>query len=302
MNVSQRLSVIVILMIVIPACTGQKNPFQNWDPEWDKVAENLDFPEGPAWDGSKYLYLSNCNGGWITRYHKGVSDTLISRDNSIMKQTNGLTVSGDGFIYACEYGNPSILRISPEGNTTVLADSFANTALNRPNDLAFDKKGNLYFTDPKSYGADKADGRLFRLPEKSNTLELVADSLAFPNGIAFSPLDQQLYVCESARNRILRFTGLPETVVREVFIELPGGDPDGIAFDVQGNLYVAHFGSGSIFIISPEGKIWKRLKAPGKKPTNLEFAGAEMKTLYMTETETNALYTLRVPVAGVKLP
>jgi gluconolactonase len=175
--------------------------------------------------------------------------------------------------------------------------------LSRPNDLAFDRNGNLFFTDPKSYGPDRLDGRLFRLPEDGTGLELVRDSLAFPNGIAFSPLDQRLYVCESAKNRILRFTLTTEGTIldEDVFIELPGGDPDGIAFDVQGNLYAAHFGSGTLFVISPRGEIRHRLKTPGSKPTNLDFGGPGLKTLYLTEVETGGLYRMAVPLSGTPL-
>jgi len=294
---------LLIIIMFILACSGKQDDLSNLQADWKKVAGGFSFPEGPAWDGKQYLYISNCNGNWISRYHGMQVDTFLTDSLSPMKKTNGLTVYKDGFLYACDFGINAILKISPEGEAEILADSYQDSPFNRPNDLAFDKEGNLYFTDPKSYGTDKLDGRLFRLAKNGTGVELLRDSLAFPNGIAFSPLDQKLYVCESAKNRILRFTLSNEgsIIKEEEFIELPGGDPDGIAFDVEGNLYAAHFGSGTLFVISTSAEIMYRLKTPGNKPTNLDFGGADLKTLFLTEVETGALYSMTVPVAGVAL-
>ena len=94
------------------------------------------------------------------------------------------------------------------------------------------------------------------MKEKPKKLKLIADSLAFPNGINISPLDGKLYVCESAKQKIIRFdvtTGFNLNNKKE-FIDLRGGDPDGIEFDENGNLYVAHFGGKAIYIFSPQRK------------------------------------------------
>jgi gluconolactonase len=161
----------------------------------------------------------------------------------------------------------------------------------------------LYFTDPKSYGNDKIDGRIFIVELNSKVVKLLADSLAFPNGIAFSADGKKLFVCESARNRILFFDVNHDGSLcnKSVFAELPGGDPDGLAFDVDGNLYAAHFGGGAIYVISPEGKIKEKLITPGKRPSNVEFGGDDMKTLFITEDETNCVFSTKVNIPGLKL-
>ena len=132
---------------------------------------------------------------------------------------------------------------------------------------------------------------------------LVDDSLAFPNGIAFTENYKELYVCESARNRIIKYKveSPAQLTQKEIFAELPSGDPDGVAVDQKGNLYVAHFGSGTLYVISPQGKIVDKVATPGAKPTNLAFAGRDLQTLYLTEVETNSLYKTRVGISGVSL-
>jgi gluconolactonase len=85
------------------------------------------------------------------------------------------------------------------------------------------------------------------------------------------------------------------------FVHMPGGDPDGIAFDKQGNLYVAHFGGGAVYQFNPQGKLLRKIPMPGAKPTNLAFGGDELKTLYITEVETQSIYALDVDVPGFPL-
>ena len=143
----------------------------------------------------------------------------------------------------------------------------------------------------------------FRKRPRLFGVRIIHDAIAFPNGIAFSEDGNRLFVCESAANRILLFDVLQNGNIANgrPFVELPGGDPDGIALDVRGNLYVAHFGGGAVYIISPDGKILQKIPTPGKKPSNLEFGENDMKTLFLTEVETNSVYRLQVPVSGSKL-
>lgn len=278
--------------------------FSQTDSTFRKIAFDLHFPEGPAWDGNENLYVSSCHGGYISRINgSDVVRYLDSTDNPNLKQTNGLTVYKDGNIFACDYGIGAILKISPNGKTEIFIDGYESKKFNRPNDLAFDKQGNLYFTDPKSYGKDKLDGRIFSVEMTSKQITLLDDGLAFPNGIAFSPDGKKLFVCESAMNRILVYDVRKEGSLhnKTVFADIPGGDPDGLALDVEGNVYAAHFGGGAIYIFSPSGKLNQKIITPGKNPSNIEFGEKDMKTLFLTEDETNSVYSMRVEIPGLKL-
>lgn len=272
------------------------------DSGWQLVGSGFNFPEGPAWDGKETLYVSNCYGGWIARISNGKVDTLALASDTTFQKTNGLAVGKDGAIFACEYGSGAILQISPSGKVGNLVSGYNGEPFHRPNDLELDQKGNFFFTDPNSYGIEKNDGRIFYYNMSTTDLILAADSLAFPNGIAISPIDGKLYVCESANNQIIRFKRAEPGILKnkEIFIVLPGGDPDGIDFDVKGNLYVAHFGGGAVYIVSPKGQILEQIKTPGIKPTNLEFGDTDLKTLYLSEVETNSLYKIRVKYPGFK--
>jgi gluconolactonase len=291
-------TIIISILLVSSGISQITDP----DSKWIKVTDGLNFPEGPAFDGKSSICLSNCYGGWITLFSEGVKDTFISNtdDSLLIEKTNGLAFGFDGNLYVCEYGKGKILQISWEGKIEVYSYGYKGEKFNRPNDLTFDNNGNLFFTDPKSYDKNILDGRIFFVDANSQETKLLEDSLAFPNGINISPVDGKLYVCESAKQKIVRYTINKENglIDKQDFAEIPGGDPDGIEFDVNGNLFVAHFGGKAVYIFSPEGRLLQKIETPGSKPTNLEFGDEDYKTLYLTEVETNALYKIRSKYPG----
>lgn len=273
--------------------------------EFVKIADEQKFPEGPAWNGTGSFFISNCYRDWITRINGESADTFVVRPANPYDfgKTNGLTFCKNGELFACDYGNGSIVKFTDEGKCFAVSEGYEGKKFNHPNDLAFSPKGTLFFTDPNAYDKESRYGRIFKLNVETGELKLVKNELAFPNGIAFSPDGDFLFVCESAMQRILKFKVLQEEKLGEpeVFAELPGGDPDGIAFDTEGNLYAAHFGGGKIAVFNPEGKIIQELKTPGKKPSNVEFGGEDMKTLIITEDETNSVYKTTTKYRGAKL-
>ncbi len=301
-----RLSILFFILVGSFCMTASKTAAQPVaDAGFVKVRDGLQFPEGPAWNGRDKLYASNCHGDWITVIAPDTTTIFLRAGNDpfTFSKTNGLTFGPDGHLYACDFGIGAILRISPTGVSEVFIDGYLGKPFNRPNDLAFDRKGNLYFTDPKSYDRNNRDGAVYRCDTKTRDVTRAAADLAFPNGIAFSADGKWLYVCESAMERILRFPVRRDGSLGEaaVFVDLPGGDPDGIAFNRKGDLYVAHFGAGSLCVIDNKGTIVKIIMTPGKKPSNVEFAGPDLRTLYITEDESNAIYTCRVETPGVRL-
>lgn len=293
-----------ILLIILLVIINETNYSQIIDlnERWIKVADGLNFPEGPAYDSYSSIYLSNCYGGWIAKYSDVVLDTFISKldDSLLIQKTNGLSYGRDRYLYVCEYGGGKILRVNDLQQIEVYAEGYKGERFNRPNDLVLDTNGNLFFTDPKSYDVNILDGRIFLVDAITKEVFLAEDSLAFPNGINISPIDGKLYVCESAKQKIVKYniTEKNKLIGKEDFVEIPGGDPDGIDFDVNGNLYVAHFGGKAVYIFSPEGKLLQKIETPGSKPTNLEFGDDDYKTLYLTEVETNSLYKIRTNYPG----
>lgn len=287
---------LVILSVFIFASCSRKDFFSG---NFKVVAENLNFPEGPSIYQDQ-LVFSNCYSGWIASVIDSTLDTLLNKEDGLVN-TNGTTFDKYGNLYICEYGKGSILRLSPDGIlTTLTSKDHHGKRFNRPNDIAVSSGGMIYFTDPKSYDPLIHDGRLFRTDPNTGITTWLIEGLQFPNGLCFSPDGETLYIGESVNKNILQIS--QGVGILDTLITLPSGkqDPDGMDVDENGNLYIAYFGGGKIFIVSPEGKLLDSLITPGKKPSNLEFGGEDMKTLFITECETNKVYSIRTSNAGHK--
>jgi gluconolactonase len=287
---------ILSFLILLSISCGSKTYFSG---EFKVVATDLGFPEGPSWYEG-HLVFSNCYSSWIGSIRDGNLDTLLSSKDGLVN-TNGTTFDRHGNLFICDYGRGAILKYSTDGKiSTLSAKDHHGKRFNRPNDIVISPNGMLYFTDPKSYNINLHDGRLFRCdPVTGETIWLI-EGLQFPNGLCFSPDGKILYIAESVNKNILRINSGIGTL--DTLITLPGGkqDPDGIDCDVKGNLYIAYFGGGKIYVVSPDGELLDSLRTPGRRPSNLEFGGPDMKTLFITEGETNTIYSIRTLYPGHK--
>ena len=118
---------------------------------------------------------------------------------------------------------------------------------------------------------------------------LVAGGMWVPNGLVLNGDGTILYVAETVPNRIVKFRVEPDGMLGplEVFADLPSreghqAEPDGLALDVEGNLYVAHLGMEAVQVLNPSGELIRTLPAGNYDASNLVFGGPDGKVLYVT--------------------
>ena len=272
------------------------------DARIEKVASGFGFTEGPVWSPDGYLLFSDPNNNQIYRWtadgqvsiyrtHSGYTGTDIGEYGQ--PGSNGLAIDRQGRLTIDEHGNRRVTRIEKNGVVTVLADRYEGKRLNSPNDLVYKSDGALYFTDPP-FGLPKAfdDPRkeldfsgVFRLFD--GKLTLLTRDLTGPNGIAFSPDEQHLYVTnwDVRRKVVMRYAVCADGTVAggQVFFDMqdaPGEEAlDGMKVDRDGNLFVS--GPGGVWIISPDGRHLGTIRAP-ELPANMTWGDADGRTLYMT--------------------
>jgi gluconolactonase len=260
------------------------------------VVSGQNFPEGPNFDAAGNLYVCNRWDGFIARVTPdGCSSLFVATGG----KPNGARFHRNGQLFIADIGRCEILAAAPDGSIDVIVGNYQGSSLLGPNDLIFDRDGILYFTDP-GLGNPNTRGRVFRwTPDRE--LTLLADNLLYPNGLALSPHEDSLVVAPTGSNNVLRFRLRSDGSLgpAEVMAQFEGGQgPDGIAFDVEGNLYVTHRGTGSVIVLDPSGSILARLPVGGSLPSNVAFWE---DSLYVTEDETASVYRLDVGVRGLPL-
>jgi gluconolactonase len=259
-------------------------------------ANGFRFPEGPAFDRNGNLLIVNVDTGDICKISPDGGVRTFSNTGGA---PNGAKFHPSGDLYVADRVK-GIIAISPDGEMRVIVDRYQGKKFNGPNDLIFDSKGNLYFTDPHGSSAENPFGCVYRVSSHGE-IACLASGLAFPNGLVLSRDERYLFVSNTRKNRILRYV-LDPPVRSYIFSQLSGGwGPDGMAFDMAGNLYVAHYGGGNVVILNPEGELIERIPVGGLYPTNVAFGGPDRKTLYVTEVETGSVYRFNTEYPGLPL-
>ncbi|MEG3980757.1 SMP-30/gluconolactonase/LRE family protein [Microcoleus sp. T3B2] len=267
----------------------------------EKLAGNFQFIEGPIWHPDGFLLFSDIPANIIYKFGSNQEVEVFRRPSG---KANGNTLDKENRLLTAEHENRRVSRTEKDGQVITLADRYEGKRLNSPNDLVVKSDGSIYFTDP-SYGVSKEQEELgfygvYRLAPDGKLTLLVKD-LVLPNGIAFSPDEQKLYVNNSEAGYIAVFDVKPDGTVtnEQLFAELKdtsqGGVPDGLKVDVEGNVYST--GPGGVWILSPDGKLLGKISVP-ETATNLAWGESDRKTLYITGS--TSLYRIRLKIAGVR--
>lgn len=275
------------------------------------IASGYKWTEGPLYVQDKdgdFLLFSDIPNNSIFKWQEGKGASLYLKPSGnsmgriVEKEpgSNGLILNAKGELILCQHGDRRIAKMksspgSPKAEFQTLADNWQGKKLNSPNDATFDKKGNLYFTDPP-YGLDKRlddtakqldfEG-VYRLAANGH-LDLLTKEIKFPNGIALSPDNHFLFVSNSdpVNKTWFRFELSDDGKVKnktEYFAThsddgKENGNPDGMKINSKGYLFTA--GPLGVWVLNPSGKVIARIYTT-ELTSNCAFSKDE-KTLFIT--------------------
>lgn len=197
--------------------------------------------ESPRWHDGR-LWFADWLAGEIIAVDRDDHVELVARHRSLplcfdfLPDGRPLLVSGP---------EEALLELRPDGSTSTYAD-LSQLSQYGCNDIVIDGRGNAYVNNGNfDFAAgppagDRAPG-FVALVRPDGSATVVADDLAFPNGMAVTPDNATLIVAESYRNRLTAFAINADGTLgeRRVWAELGSGVPDGICIDADSAVWFA---------------------------------------------------------------
>ncbi len=277
------------------------------DGEVETLARGLKFTEGPLWMADGSLLFQDLKSDQTWQVAPGKPAAVVREGTNA---GNGQTFDALGGILVCEQNGRRVSRVtSPSGPVETVADTFEGRRLNSPNDIIARSDGRIYFTDP-AYGVPSPEAKelpfqgVFTLSSDLKKLDLVLDDFEKPNGLALSPDERRLYVCDTGKYHVRTFeldaTGKANRGTGGVFATMdPGepGGPDGMKVDRDGRVYIAV--ALGVWVYEPDGSLLGILSLL-KRPSNLAWGGPDGMTLGITMIDT--VCQVRMKVAGILPP
>ena len=227
------------------------------------------FPEGIAADRAGRIFVAtfdftNPNVIYVLD-RNGKVDATISLTGVLPL---GMEFDAAGNLYVANFGGGTILKFSPPFNSGSLpAQTFDVQCAPACglNAITFDAAGDLYVSD--SFGGnvfklDMPSGVPSTFIDGSNPLydSLKPGNHGFPqfgaNGLAFDAAGQNLYIANTADDRVLRYNVASGALT--TFAESVNG-ADGIAFDHKGRLWVAANQADEVVALNANGRIVERV-------------------------------------------
>ena len=296
------------------------------------ICEGLRFPEGPVALADGSVLLVEIEAGHVTRVFPDGRKVVVARPGG---GPNGLAIGPDGAAYVCnnggfewhktpegglmpgmqpaDYSGGRIERIDLQtGEVRVLYSGTVDGPLRGPNDIVFDAAGGFWFTDlGKRRPRDMDIGAVYYAKIDGSEIREMVRPMTTPNGIGLSPAGDRLYVAETGPGRVWAFElSGPGAIVRRegsphggvLLAGLAGYQLfDSLAVDGAGNVCVATLVSACVTVIAPDGAVLRQIPTGDHFTTNICFAGADLRTAYITLAGRGLLMAMEWPNPGLDL-
>lgn len=320
------LSVITVMLMGSGICPGQNTTnfphighVDRFSAEVDQLIPDdaaievlcggFEWAEGPVWIPEAgnpyggYVLFSDIPHNAVMKWQEGIGVQVFMKpagytgvaDYGREPGSNGLALDAHGQLILCEHGDRRLSVLTHNGGKRTLADRWQGKRFNSPNDLAIRNNGDIFFTDPIYGLPNRAEDPLreidfcgvYRLQE-DGTVTLQSRELSRPNGIAFSPDHNTLYVANSDGSdpvwRAFPVQDDGSLGTPRIFFDsakhnrIPSGGGDGLKVDVHGNVFAT--GPGGVLILSSKGELLGRI-VTGERIANVGW-GHDGSVLYLT--------------------
>ena len=276
-----------------------------------RIGRDLRRPECVLVADDGHLFVSDARGG-VTRIDPTGHGVHLPCAGGT---TNGVAQRRDGTLVLAGIDSGTVHERRPDGSTALLLDRFEEAPLGAVNFVHVDPRGDTWVTvstrtTPRSRAIEASipDGYILKLA--SDGPRLMADGLCFANELRFDPAMRYAYLAESARGRIVRMAVRGD---RSLGTAIPfGPDPlfpgavvDGLAWDIEGGLWVTEVTRNAIYRIDQHGTAQCLFEDPAAAlldfPASIAFGGPDRRTLYVGSIRMDHLLVFASPVSGAPM-
>lgn len=259
------------------------------------------FLEGPVFDAQGNLFVTDIPFGRVFRIDpQGEWDLVAQWDG----EPNGMKFLNAGQLLVTDYRNGLVVLDIASGQVRPFLERRNSERFKGVNDLVFDSKGNLYFTDQGQTGLHDPTGRVYRLAPDGR-LDMLLSNVPSPNGIVLSNDERFLFVAATRGNCVWRMPLLADGSVSKAgqfFTSYGPSGPDGLAMDERGRLLVANPGLAYVWVLGHRAEPEEVLTGPaGASITNLAFGGADRQTVCCTDSTHGHILKAQMSAPGARL-
>jgi sugar lactone lactonase YvrE len=251
------------------------------------LASGYQLVEGPRADGAGGVYFTDALGGGVYRWSDDGVDTIVPKRRGVgglaLHADGGVVVSGRDVTHVSPDGTNRLLFAAPEGVTGF-------------NDICATSNGSILAGGLRFMpftGEEPVPGAFWHVTSPEHA-DIALEDVLWPNGVGDAGDDIWCF-CDYSRGRVTVVTRDDRKV-----LTTPSGEADGLAFDIDGGVWVAQPRAQSLVrIVLEDGKVDQTIDLPGVQPASLAFDG---DVLYITtianETRSGELLRMATPIPG----
>ena len=271
--------------------------------------------EGPCWDEVNQIIY------WIDIINKAVHSYNLknnkSRTINLEKYVGSIGLRNNGDMIAALQDGFYFIN-NKTGISELIKEIEENSNIKRFNDGKVDGYGN-YWAGTVSYDEKKPIGSLYCL-KPDLQLKKFFNGITIANGITWSLDNKKMYYIDTPTMKVDLFDFDIENMVltnRRIAFEIPEdvGYPDGMTIDMEGKLWIAHWGGYQVCRWDPDTKkILDKIVIPAERVSCCTFGGNDLSELFITtaqagfteniykmhENDSGFLYKIQTNTKGIK--